>query len=295
MSEPAQQPIKKTLFSRKGLLCLLFISLVAWIIIIWQNRASIWGVLQKVSWLLWVIGGLATLFIMAVITFWVFQTPDRRSQLKRLTLPVFLVLVSFGIIWVFKSITASTSSTSSDNFNNTMIAIFTIISTIFVFLTLIVGVLAILPRPSSPQRLVAISYTNNGVNPNFALWIQQQLDHEGWISNFEPCDHRPVSEVLKKIRQHVSQGEHVILALSPDHPLIQGFNRRRKLLLRWMQFYYRNMRERGEFIPVFTQECPEDKEKALLPFRPVNLADKNKEEAQYLLLKRITTILLRKE
>lgn len=293
MSEPAQQPMIKTWLSHKGLLCLLFISLVAWIIIIWQNSASIWSVLQKVSWLLWIIGGLTALLIMAVITLWVFQTPDRRSQVKRLTLPVFLALFSLGGVWVFKSITTSTSSTSSDNFNNTMIAIFTIISTIFVLLTLIVGILALLPRPTSLQRPVAISYINDGVDPNFALWIQQQLDHEGQASKFEACDHRPVSEVLKKIHQHIAQGEHVILTLSPGHPLIQGFNYRRKLLLRWMQIYYRNMRGRGEFIPVFTQECPE--EKALLPFRPVNLADKDKEEAQDLLLKRITTILMRKE
>jgi hypothetical protein len=72
------------------------------------------------------------------------------------------------------------------------------------------------------------------------------------------------------MRRHVAQRKHLILLISPDHPLMQRFNLRYWLQLLWMQLYYRNMRGRGAFILVFTKKCSGARQKALRFFNPID-------------------------
>ncbi len=158
---------------------------------------------------------------------------------------------------------------------------------IFAFLTLVAAALALLPRPASLRRSFTINYANREGDPDFALWIQEQLRSKNLATNLEPCANLPVSVLLKALHRHLARGENVILTLSPSHPLMQTFNLRSKLLLRWMQVYHQNIRGKGELIPILTQECPEDKKRELRAFKPANLANLKQEEARTTLLERI--------
>jgi hypothetical protein len=280
----------KTRITGKKLLAFLLLiitDLAAWTIIVVQNHASIGGTMQKMTWLVWILGVIAVLVIGGSVFFYIFKTPDRHGQLIR-SIPLVLLLIgSLVSLLIFRNI-ADESSTTPDITISVINDIITGLLVLFAFLTLIAATLVFAKRPASSHNPLIISFTRDGEDYEFASWIKGNLDIEQYPSILEPCDGCSAADVFRRIRRHVAHRKHMILALSPDHPLMQRFNMRCWLRLLWILLYYRNMRGGGAFILVFTKECSGARQKALRFFNPIDYY--LRDQGEQALLERIRSL-----
>jgi hypothetical protein len=286
--EMIQSKGKTRITGKKFLSFLIITDLIAWAIIVIQDHIVIGGVLQNLPWLVWILIVIIGLAIGVGVFLYVFKTEDRHGQLIRSIPLVLLLIASLVGLLIFKGI-ADASSITPDITITIINDFITGLIVLFAFLTLIAAALVFARPPKSQQYPLIINFTRDGDDSVFADWIKGKLSIEYDTLALEPCDGCSARDVFRKIRRHVAQRTHLILLLSPGHPLMQRFNMRCKLWLLWMQLYYRNMRGRGAFILVFTRECPEARQKALRFFHPIDYY-RNDQQGQQELLDRIRSL-----
>ena len=273
----------KTHITGKALFIFLSITdLVAWTIIVMQDHAAIGHVMQNLSWLVWILNVILVLVVGAGAFLYIFKNEDRRGQMLRSISVVVLFIASLIGISIYRNI-ADGSSTTPDIAITIINDIITGLLAVFAFLTLIAAALVFVKFPAPQEYSLIINFTREGDDSAFATWIRSKLSIEHHTSTLESCDGCSAHDVLRSMRRHVAQKKHLILLLSPGHPLMQHFNLRCKLGLLWMQIYYRNMWSRGAFILVFTRECPEARQTALRFFHPIDYYRGDQGEKELLL------------
>lgn len=283
MSQTMHMPEKKKwLAGKRWFLFFIITDVIAWTIVIWQNWTRIYQFLQPYFWLFALIAEIIIpLFIVLIALFiWIFSTPYRFTQLRRLVLIVILGLIIFGVALVYHLATYQPSSpTAIDTVGNSMSALILILSAIFTLIGAAAAVLVFYKRPDSSQPII-IDYRDEGRDPAFADLMQRELEHEHYVVSTKIDQYDLLKDVLKEIRQEIKKGKLVILLLSPAHSLIKQCNGFSTFLLRFLNMYYHNFRGKGTFLLIYTEKCADNKQKTLSCFQTIDLYVREEEAKQ---------------